>query len=62
VQAWLGHHSAAFTLERYAHLMDGGLGDADFLDTAVSVGNGWATHDPETAASGQTTEVAESAV
>lgn len=26
VQRWLGHHSAAFTLERYVHLLDGNLG------------------------------------
>ena len=32
VQAWLGHHSAAFTLATYVHLMDDGAGDADFLD------------------------------
>lgn len=26
VQRWLGHHSAAFTLDTYAHLLDEGLG------------------------------------
>jgi integrase len=26
VQHWLGHHSAAFTLARYVHLLDGDLG------------------------------------
>jgi integrase len=26
VQRWLGHHSAAFTLARYVHLLDGDLG------------------------------------
>jgi integrase len=26
VQRWLGHHSAAFTLETYVHLLDGDLG------------------------------------
>lgn len=26
VQRWLGHHSAAFTLSRYVHLLDGDLG------------------------------------
>ncbi|MGI8714923.1 MAG: tyrosine-type recombinase/integrase, partial [Solirubrobacteraceae bacterium] len=26
VQHWLGHHSAAFTLQRYVHLLDGDLG------------------------------------
>ena len=28
VQRWLGHHSAAFTLSRYVHLLDGDLGEA----------------------------------
>lgn len=32
VQKWLGHHSPAFTLERYVHLMDEGLGDAEDLE------------------------------
>ncbi len=27
VQRWLGHHSPAFTLERYVHLLDDALGD-----------------------------------
>jgi hypothetical protein len=26
VQHWLGHHSAAFTLATYVHLLDGDLG------------------------------------
>jgi integrase len=26
VQHWLGHHSPAFTLARYVHLLDGDLG------------------------------------
>jgi integrase len=38
VQAWLGHHSPAFTLEVYGHLMDDGLGDAEFLDAVVGPG------------------------
>jgi integrase len=36
VSEWLGHADPAFTLRRYVHLMDAGLGDADFLDAAVS--------------------------
>ncbi|MCW2961747.1 MAG: hypothetical protein JWM90_2134 [Thermoleophilia bacterium] len=32
VQALLGHHSAAFTLETYVHLMPEDLPDLDFLD------------------------------
>lgn len=48
VAGWLGHADPAFTLRTYVHLMDGGLGDAGFLDTAV----GWqqvATQHPATA-------------
>jgi hypothetical protein len=29
------HADAAFTLRTYVHLMDEGIGDADFLDAAV---------------------------
>lgn len=35
VSEWLGHADAGFTLRRYVHLMDAGVGDADFLDDAV---------------------------
>jgi len=35
VSEWLGHADPAFTLRRYVHLMDEGIGDADFLDDAV---------------------------
>jgi integrase len=31
----LGHADPAFTLRTYVHLMDEGLGDAEFLDEAV---------------------------
>lgn len=27
VQRWLGHHSAAFTISTYVHLLDSDLGD-----------------------------------
>jgi len=36
VQEWLGHADPGFTLRTYVHLMDDGLGDADFLDSAVA--------------------------
>ena len=26
LQRWMGHHSAAFTLDNYGHLIDDGLG------------------------------------
>jgi integrase len=35
VQEWLGHADPAFTLRTYVHLMDEGLGSADFLDDVV---------------------------
>ncbi len=38
VQRWLGHHSPAFTLERYVHLLDDGVGDG--LDLAAELGQG----------------------
>ena len=28
LQRWIGHHSPAFTLETYGHLIDGDLGPA----------------------------------
>ena len=36
VAEWLGHTDPAFTLRTYVHLMDEGLGGADFLDVSVS--------------------------
>lgn len=35
VQAWLGHADPGFTLKTYIHLMDAGMGTANFLDQAV---------------------------
>lgn len=32
IQEWLGHHDPGFTLSTYVHLIDRGLGDADFFD------------------------------
>ena len=58
VAAWLGHSDPAFTLRTYVHLMDQGLGNADFLDAAV--GNSWATQGPETAANERASDAAES--
>jgi integrase len=39
VQRWLGHHSAAFTLARYVHLLDGDLGEPLALDRMGSAAN-----------------------
>jgi hypothetical protein len=54
VAEWLGHADPAFTLRTYVHLMDEGLGDADFLDAAVCSDpaqvNSGSTEGPETAA------------
>jgi len=36
VQHWLGHHDPAFTLSTYIHLLDGGLGGAEFFDDLSS--------------------------
>lgn len=36
VSRWLGHAKASFPREVYVHLMDEGIGDAAFLDAAVS--------------------------
>jgi integrase len=38
VQEWLGHADPGFTLRTYVHLMDEGLGSADFLDVAFANG------------------------
>jgi integrase len=35
VQTWLGHSDPGFTVRTYIHLMDEGVGDADFLDDVV---------------------------
>lgn len=57
VQEWLGHADPAFTLRTYVHLLDDGLGDAEFLDDAVATErpqvNPGSTDGPETAASDQ---------
>jgi hypothetical protein len=43
VAAWLGHADPGFTLRTYVHLMDDGVGRADFLDGPVQVGKPCAT-------------------
>jgi len=61
VQEWLGHADPGFTLRTYVHLMDDGLGSADFLDAAVR-GNRGATEGPQTAASAAAPSGAETAL
>jgi integrase len=36
VQTWLRHADPGFTLRTYVHLMDEGLGSAEFLDAATA--------------------------
>jgi integrase len=57
VSVWLGHADPAFTLRTYIHLLDDGVGDADFFDEVVG-GNGVATQDPEPAANDRPLEMA----
>jgi len=41
VQRWLGHHSPAFTLATYVHLLDEGVGEAlDLSAELAGVGEG----------------------
>jgi integrase len=35
VSDWLGHADPAFTLGTHVHLLDAGVGDADFFDDEV---------------------------
>lgn len=54
VQEWLGHADPGFTLRTYIHLMDEGVGDAEFFDAVLDPdpdqgGNKVATQDPEIA-------------
>jgi hypothetical protein len=38
-QMWLGHHSPAFTLATYVHLLPDDLPDPGFLDSLTSAGS-----------------------
>jgi integrase len=40
VQVWLGHHSPAFTLGAYVHLLSDDLPDAGFLDALTGAESG----------------------
>ena len=47
VQVWLGHHSPAFTLATYVHLIPDDLPDPSFLDTLTAKsGNETANQNP----------------
>lgn len=66
VQEWLGHADPGFTLRTYVHLLDEGLGGADFFDEAVTAVpsrvNARSTEGPQTAARAGTTESADMAL
>ena len=49
VQVWLGHHSPAFTLSAYVHLLSDDLPDPDFLDSIAGGGNKVVTREAEKA-------------
>src|SRR5205807_7234798 len=57
VQRWLGHHSPAFTLSVYVHLLDGDLGEP--LDSAPKGVSRVSARATDTARNGDTLEVAE---
>jgi hypothetical protein len=47
VQHWLGHHSAAFTLATYVHLLDGDIGEPlELPRVTTSVTTPIPSHDP----------------
>jgi integrase len=46
IQQWLGHADPGFTLRTYVHLLDDGLGKADFLDADTSLSAGLGTFAP----------------
>lgn len=58
VARWLGHEDPSFTLKTYIHLMDAGVGDADFFDSELG-GNRMSTGQPETTRTGEPPPAAE---
>jgi integrase len=60
-QVWLGHHSPAFTLARYTHLMSDDLPGSVF-DELPDGGNAGATQPAETGRNGDRAEEAESRI
>lgn len=60
VSEWLGHSDPSFTLSTYIHLLDDGIGGAEFFDEALG-GNKKATDGPEKAANQSVPDLAESA-
>jgi integrase len=66
VQEWLGHADPGFTLRTYVHLLDEGLGDADFLDAVVTADrsrvNAGSTEGPRPAANVANVGIADGAL
>ena len=59
VQRWLGHHSPAFTLNTYVHLLDGDLGEPLALSSPRGVSKTVSTRvDPASAQEPQDTKKA----
>ena len=58
-QMWLGHHSPAFTLSVYVHLLPDDLPDPAFLD-GITGGNNGATQPPESSRSPEPLKAAQS--
>lgn len=61
VQVWLGHHSPAFTLDTYVHLLADDLPDPGFLDTLTG-GNSGATEATENGRDGDGSEPLETPI
>ena len=65
VAEWLGHADPAYTLRRYVHLLDDGIGDPDFLDDVVTADpaqvNTGSTQGPQMAANQTASEAMEMA-
>jgi hypothetical protein len=65
-EEWLGHADPRFTLRTYVHLLDEGMGDADFLEEAVTADpsrvNAGSTEGPQTAVNAGTAESADMAL
>ena len=59
VAEWLGHADPSFTLRTYIHLIDDGVGAAEFLDDAVGSAKEVASRQPDTAATREAVEVPE---
>lgn len=62
VATWLGHSDPAFTLRTYVHLLDAGLGEAEFLDGVMNGATLGATRGPKTAANAEPVDLPNTAL